>query len=133
MNLTILIVEDHDAVRNLLQQWLEAMFLDTVFIGVKTGEEALDLLQTVRPHVMLVDIGLPGMNGIELTRRTKVLYPQVFILIHTIYDDHVYREYAAEAGADAFVSKSKTQVELIPNLLSIFSHINPRLTKIKTK
>lgn len=116
-----LIVDDHEQLRNLLSNWLNPLFPDVHFIDAATGEAALDLSNRYRPQVILMDIGLPGISGIEAARKIKKEHPRAFVIMHTIYDEQAYRLDAAESGADAFVVKSRSQTDLIPVLIKAFS------------
>ena len=66
------------------------------------------------PQVVIMDIALPGMSGIEATRRIKAAFPDTQVVMHSSYDMRVYREGAAAAGASAFVRKSRVVTELVP-------------------
>ncbi len=68
MSTTILIVEDHDAVRRSLRDWLEVEFPQCRVIEAASGEESIALIQTESPRLVIMDISLPGMSGIEATR-----------------------------------------------------------------
>jgi len=68
---TILIVEDHDTLRETLRKWLSTTFPDCVFFDAKKGEDAVDLAEAEKPDIVIMDIGLPGISGIEATRQIK--------------------------------------------------------------
>lgn len=116
-----LIVDDHDQLRTVLCDWLKTIFPDIDFIAAADGESALDLIEQYHPKVVLMDIGLPGISGIETTRRIKTKAPEIIIIIHTIQTDQAYLDDAHLAGADIFISKNKTQNDLIPALNNFFS------------
>jgi DNA-binding NarL/FixJ family response regulator len=119
MPTTILIVEDHDAVRGSLREWLETIFPQCRVIEAASGEEAVALAQTNLPRLVVMDIGLPQMNGIEATRRIKASVPSAQIVVLTIYEDDLYRADAEVAGASAFVPKRSMQTKLIPTLVAL--------------
>ena len=123
---TILIVEDHDAVRTSLRDWLSATFPDWTLVEAKSGEEAVDLALARPPDVVLVDIGLPGMNGIETTRHIKAVVPQAQVVMLTIYEAPEYQADAAAAGASAYIVKRRMHTELIPVLARLLSQTPPR-------
>jgi DNA-binding NarL/FixJ family response regulator len=123
MQATCLIVDDHDDLRKTILDWLEFTFPEVNFIGSVSGEEAVTLARQLNPLVILMDVGLPGISGIEATRQIKKLNPDTFVIMHTIYDDQAHYTDAVSAGADAFILKSKTQVVLIPVLEKKFSAI----------
>jgi two-component system invasion response regulator UvrY len=121
MSTPIMIVEDHDAVRGSLRDWLEAMFPQCRIIEAATGEEAVALAKASAPHLVVMDIGLPQMNGIEAARRIKAIVPTAQVVILTIHEDKAYRVDARAAGASAYVPKSKMQTELLPILVALLS------------
>jgi len=121
MNPTVLIVEDHDAVRAALRDWLSVVFQDWGFLEAKSGEEAVDLARRNSPDVILMDIGLPGMNGIEATRRIKAAVPQAQVVMLTIHEAPEYQADAAAAGASAYILKRHMHSELIPALQRLLS------------
>jgi len=112
----ILIVEDHQGVRQLLREWLELSFPDYQLLEAKSGEEAVTMAQTMSPCLVIMDIGLPGMNGIEAAQGIKAVAPATRVLMLTIYDDGAHKADAAAAGVSAYVPKRKVQTELLPVL-----------------
>ena len=121
MPATILIVEDHDAVRRSLRDWLEAVFPQYRIIEAASGEEAVVIAQARSPRAVIMDIVLPKMNGIEATRRIKAAVPAVQVVILTIHEDKAYRSDAAAAGASAYVPKRVMQTKLLPTLSALLS------------
>ncbi len=116
---TCLIVEDHALVRTSLREWLMGVFPGCHFLAVGSGEEAIWLINLHAPDVILMDIGLPGMNGLEATRRIKQILPQVKVVILTLYDNTEYRAEAGAARANAYVLKQAMSTELVPLLKSL--------------
>ncbi|UCC77908.1 MAG: response regulator transcription factor [Anaerolineales bacterium] len=126
---TILVVEDHEAVRRSLRDWLQVEFPQCRVIGAACGEDALALAGVESPHLVVMDISLPGMTGIEATRKLKANWPSAHILVLTIHECDTYREDAQAAGASAFVSKRSVQTELIPTVGSLLGrHADMPLT-----
>jgi two-component system, NarL family, response regulator LiaR len=118
---TILIVEDHDALRDSLRNWLTSIFQDCVFLQAGTGEEALELCHAHPPAIVLMDIMLPEMNGIETARRIRGVAPDAQVVMLSIYEDSAYKTDADAAGAVAYISKRKMGTELIPLLTKLLS------------
>jgi len=86
------------------------------------GEEALQKLEGLLPHLVFMDIKLPGANGLEITRKIKERYSTIQVIILTSYDFLEYREAAAQYGADHFLSKESSSREDILALVdSIYS------------
>jgi DNA-binding NarL/FixJ family response regulator len=120
---TILIVEDHDALRDSLRRWLSSIFPDCDFLEAKTGEDAVALIPDRLPDIVIMDIGLPGMNGIEATRHIKGTVQKTQVVMLTIHDISDYKVDAASAGAIAYVPKHRMHSELIPVLEKLLPHI----------
>jgi DNA-binding NarL/FixJ family response regulator len=116
---TILIVEDHNELRSSLSGWLQSIFRDCNFMTSRTGEEAIDLASTYLPDIVLMDIQLPQMNGIEAMRRIKKISPQTQAVILSVHNFSTYREEAAAAGACAYINKHNIHMDLIPILVKL--------------
>ena len=116
MSATVLIVEDHDAVRAALRDWLIVQYPRCRIIQAASGEEALALVPIESPHLVVMDVHLPGMDGIEATRRIKAASPSAQIVMLTVHDGNAYRAHAAAAGASAYVTKGAMQTKLLPAL-----------------
>jgi len=119
---TILIVEDHDTLRDSLKKWLVASFPNCDFLDVKDGENAVDIAKVEKLDIVIMDIGLPGISGIEATRHIRHALPETKVIILTIHDVLDYRNDAAEAGAFAFVPKHKMYEKLIPLISDLIRH-----------
>lgn len=133
MNQICIIVDDHGSLRRLLVNWLETVFEDIQFLGADSGEEALALVRVSTPVVVIMDVGLPGISGIEATRQIKQTLPETCVIIHSIHDDIAYREDAKAAGADFYITKSRTQADLIPVLVEVFSRRNLKELKASAR
>lgn len=111
---TILIVDDHDQVRQSLRAWLEILLPDYEIAEATSGEEAVTLVTRKPPALIIMDISLPGMNGIETTRQIKALAPETQIAMLTIHDDAAHRSEAEAAGAGAYLPKRTMSNGLLP-------------------
>jgi DNA-binding NarL/FixJ family response regulator len=80
------------------------------------GREALDLVVTLDVDLLIVDIALPGMNGLDVARRVKAMPDPPRVILVTLYDDPEYRRAAEEAGADGYITK-KDLVAQLPALI----------------
>lgn len=119
MGIRLLVVDDDPGFRQTLRGLL-AQREDMVVLGeAGTGEEALRLADTLRPDVVLMDLAMPRMNGLEVTRRLKARWPNLTVIIITVHDDEAYRRTALAAGAEAFLLKKTLGVDLWPTLLRI--------------
>ena len=100
----VLIVEDEPILRGALAEMLEAKEL-SVAGEAADGEEAVRLAAEVHPDVVLMDLRLPGMDGIEATKRIKAIEPRVQILVLSAYDDPGLHRSAEEAGVFCYLVK----------------------------
>jgi len=107
-----LVVEDHAALRASLHKWLESVVPCACVLCAASVEEALETLAHTVADVVLMDIGLPGMNGIEGTRHVHERAPTLPVVMLSILDDSAHVAAAMEAGAVAFVSKRRMRSEL---------------------
>lgn len=110
----ILLVEDHDQVRTSLRNWLDATFPGYEFLEATSGEEGVAMSREHHPVLVLMDIALPEMNGIEATRQIKTEHPDTQVVILTIHDAEEYRREAESAGASSFVGKERAYTSLVP-------------------
>jgi len=109
---TILIVDDHDILRKLLETNLHEWFSDVRVLNASDAESAVDLALRERPDAIVMDISLPGMNGIEATRVIKKQLPKTPVVMLTVHELAAYKVDASAAGADAYVPKRLMQTEL---------------------
>jgi DNA-binding NarL/FixJ family response regulator len=128
----VLLVDDHPIVRKGTREMLEP-YADLNVIGeAGDGREALAFVGTTRPDVILMDVSMPGMNGIEATQAIKKLTPSVAILVLTSYDDDAYVFALLEAGAAGYIMKNAREEELIHAIRSVFqgeSVLHPSIAK----
>lgn len=109
----VMIVDDHVIVREGLRQLLEVKGDIEVIAEAQSGLECLNLLEKVRPDIVFMDIIMPGINGIEATRLICEKYPQIKIIMLTIYNHEQYVTEAIKAGAKGYVLKNVKRDELI--------------------
>ncbi|MGZ5368224.1 MAG: response regulator [Aeromicrobium sp.] len=107
----VLVVDDHPIFRAGLREQLETDDFDVVG-EAGSGLEALDLVGRLLPQVVLMDIAMSEMNGIETTRRLQTSFPAVDVIILSVYDDEQYVQAALEAGASGYLLKTVETAEL---------------------
>jgi DNA-binding NarL/FixJ family response regulator len=116
MSITVSIIEDDAPVRQILTGWIGRTMGFCCLSDYGSAESALVSLPRVAPDILLVDINLPGMNGIECVRRLKPLMPKTQFLMLTVYadTDHIFN--ALAAGASGYLLKETGCEELIVSL-----------------
>ncbi len=117
----ILIVDDHDALRDSLKSWLGSVFQDCRILVAQSGEDALDQAFADPPDIVLMDVLLPGMNGIKAAGRIHDVIPDAKVVMLSIYEDPAYQADAAAAGSYAYVPKRKMGTELIPLMTKVLN------------
>ena len=115
----ILIVDDHAALRESIRDWLGSVFPGCCVLGAGTGEEGVTMACAEHPDAVLMDYHLPGMDGIEATRRIHGCAPKLPVVMLTVNDQAVYRAHAKAAGASGYVAKHQMGSELIPLLKTL--------------
>lgn len=114
----ILLVDDHQVVRDGLQRMLEQQEDIQVIGDCSCAEDALFLAEIVSPDVILTDIKMPGVDGIELTRQLKQKYPSCNVIMLTLYDQ--YLSQAMEAGAKGYLLKDIKCEELAEAIRQVY-------------
>ena len=110
-DIRILLVDDHDVVRHGLRHMLESEEGMKVVGDYANAQEALDQVEMLSPDVVLMDIKMPGVDGIEATRRLKEKQPACNVIVFTLYDGYVAQ--AIEAGAIGYLLKDCGREELL--------------------
>jgi len=115
--ITVMIVDDHEMVRKGAKGYLEAQPDIAVVAEAESGEEAVRLAREFVPDVVLMDLVMPGMDGVEATRKVKDLSPRTQIIILTSFheDKHIFP--ALQAGAISYLLKDVKSTELVEAIL----------------
>lgn len=109
----VVVADDHAIVREGVRMIL-AREQDIVVVGeAGDGQQALDLVASLRPHVVIMDISMPGMGGIEATQRVKANHPEVQVLALTMHEDETYVFQLLRAGAAGYVLKRAAAQDLV--------------------
>lgn len=136
MRTKLLLVDDHAVVRSGLRMLLDGQ-ADVEIVGeAGTASEAINAVATLKPDVVLMDIGLPDMSGIDATQEVKRLWPQVAVVALTIHEDQEYFFKMLEAGASGYVPKRAAPEELITAIQVAASgevYLYPSLAKLLVK
>jgi len=134
--LNIIIVDDHEFFRNGLKMVINRLKYAKVVGEASNGREFLDLLSQKEPDIVLIDIQMPVMNGIEATRRALEEFPDLKIVALTMFDDEEYVQSMIDAGAKGFLLKNITKEVLDQALQAIHSgnnYYSPELWEFFTR
>ncbi len=112
-SVAVLLVEDHTVVRQSMRRLLESEGRCRVVGEARTGREAVELATTLKPDVILLDIALPVLNGLEATRQILAANPAAKVFVLSAYSDNVYVDRMTVAGAVGFLEKQTSASILI--------------------
>jgi CheY-like chemotaxis protein len=113
----ILIVEDNQSFRQFFKENLESRFPSVKIFEAAEGKAALEIVETESPHLIFMDIQLPGENGLELTKKIKQSHSDIVVVVVTTYDFPEYREAALRYGANHFIPKDSLDWKEIENVV----------------
>ena len=117
----ILLAEDHAVVRESIRESLEREPQFRVVGEASDGEQAVKMARELQPDVIIMDISMPKLNGIEATRQIKAFYPSVAILVLTAYDDEQYIFSVLSSGAAGYLLKDVGVQDLMEAIRTVYS------------
>jgi DNA-binding NarL/FixJ family response regulator len=120
MGTTVLIIDDHEQLRALTRQIVAEASPLHVVGEAADGAEAMQLIQALRPAIVLLDLVLPQVNGLDVLRWIKEEYPETKVIIMTVHDEDAYRQAAETSGADAFLLKKTLMTDLLPTIRRLY-------------
>ena len=127
----IAIVDDHELFREGLKRIFDLEDEFMVVAEGRTGREAIRIAGEQKPEILIMDINMPDMNGIEATKQLSLLSPETRVLILSIHDDESYITHALEAGASGFLLKEVASTELISAVRAVAkdgAYLHPKVT-----
>lgn len=119
---SILIAENHGVLRQGIRDWLEEVFPDATIWEAMNGKDAVSLSLAHKPDVVLMDINMPEMNGIDATRSITRDLPDTHVVMLSLHEGIHYRSRSRKAGARSYVTKNRMASELIPTLMDIMEN-----------
>jgi DNA-binding NarL/FixJ family response regulator len=115
-----LLVEDNPTFRQVVKDLLDYRFPAIAVDEAANGKAAMEAIERHRPDLIFMDIKLPGENGLKLTQKIFLQYPDIHIFILTSYDLPEYRQAALQYGARSFITKGSSTIEEIADLVEKF-------------
>lgn len=131
-----MLVDDHDVLLSGIKLWLSKVDEWEVVAEVTSGEEAIEVAKEVKPDLVLMDISMPGISGIEALTKLKEIDQNIKVLMLTMHSEEEYLKGALKAGASGFVLKRAVHKELISAIKMVLSgqtYIYPSLTDLVIK
>lgn len=128
----ILIADDHGVIRAGLRSLLNTMTNFEVVGEAADGEEVIKLVAELSPDVVLMDISMPGLGGIESTRQIVSVYPNVRVLILTVHEDEELLREAIRSGASGYIVKRAAETELRNAIQAVCRgevYVHPSMTR----
>lgn len=128
----LMLVDDHDVVRTGLRSFLETQSGFEVIAEAKNGKQALEKAKEMQPDIVLMDITMPDMDGIEATLQFKKLYPDCQILVLTVHADKQYFMKMMEVGASGYITKQAAADELVAAIKAVAAghvYLQPALAR----
>jgi two-component system response regulator NreC len=128
----LMLVDDHDVIRTGLRSFLETQPGLKVIAEAKNGIEALEQAQKAQPDIVLMDITMPEMDGMEATRQLKSLYPECQVLVLTVHADKQYFMQMLVAGASGYITKQAAADELVSAIQAVAAghvYLQPALAR----
>jgi DNA-binding NarL/FixJ family response regulator len=131
-NIKVLLAEDHTIVRKGLRSLLEDEEGIEVIGEAEDGREAIKQAEKLHPDIIVMDIAMPGLNGLEATRRLRKLNPEIKILILSVYANEEYVFQTLQAGAEGYLVKKAAPSELILAIKAVYqgnSFLSPSISR----
>jgi DNA-binding NarL/FixJ family response regulator len=126
----IVVVDDHPLFRHGLIQLLNSDDGFAVCGEASSAGEGMDVIRTVKPHLVIVDLGLKGTNGIELTKMIVAEFPRIPVLVLSMHDESLYAVRSLRAGARGYVTKQEalgSVLEAVREVMDGHTYLSPKM------
>lgn len=130
----VVLCDDHKIVRQGLKQILSAFpDIDILADDIASGEELLQRLRNLDPDVIVLDVSLPGRSGLEVLKQVKIFYPDINVLVLSMYPEDQFAIRMLKAGASGYLHKDSDPTILIDAIRTIHEggeYLSPQITKL---
>lgn len=130
--INVLLVDDHELVRTGIRRLLTDVKGIKVYAEVDSGEDAIDSVRKFQPDVVLMDVSMPGMGGLEATRRLVHSYPAIKVIVLTVHTDDPFPSQLLKAGAVGYLSKGCNVDEMVQAIQQVVAgkrYISPTIAQ----
>jgi two-component system invasion response regulator UvrY len=130
--INVLLVDDHDLVRVGIRRLLTDLKGIKVVGEAKSGEEAIRVVRDLQPHVVLMDVKMPGIGGLEATRKLLRTDPDIKVIAVTVYGDEPFPSRLLQAGAAGYITKGSSLDEMVQAIRTVHSgqrYISPEVAQ----
>ena len=117
--INVLLVDDHDLVRAGIKRILTDIGDINILNEAATGEEAVRLVRKQKPDVVIMDVSMPGIGGLEATRKIKTISSRIGVIVVTIYGNDPYPYRLLEAGASGYLTKGCSAAEMVAAIRAV--------------
>lgn len=130
--ITVILVDDHDIVRTGLRSFLDSQEDLEVVAEARNGEDAVKIACEIKPDLVIMDITMPGMDGMEATRQLKARNPECLVLALTVHEDKQYFMEMLAAGASGYITKQAAADDLVAAIHAVSTgqvYLQPALAR----
>ena len=130
--ISVILVDDHDVVRTGLRSFLNTQEDIKVVAEARNGQEALSRAAEMKPDLVIMDITMPGMDGLEATRLLKIQNPECLVLALTVHEDKQYFMEMLSAGASGYITKQAAADDLVAAIRAVAAgqvYLQPALAR----
>ncbi|MBD1554290.1 UvrY/SirA/GacA family response regulator transcription factor [Pseudomonas typographi] len=128
----VLVVDDHDLVRTGITRMLEDIDGFQVIGAAQSGEQALQCARDLRPDVILMDVKMPGIGGLEATRKLQRSFPEIKVVVVTVHEEDPFPTRLLQAGAAGYLTKGAGLEEMVQAIRLVFAgqrYISPQIAQ----
>ncbi len=132
----VLLVDDHTIVRQVLKALIDTQEGIEVVGDAEDGREAIEKAKQMAPNVIVIDITMPNLNGIEATRQIKKINPEIKVLVLTVHDNEEYIHRILQAGASGYLLKESAVSDLVSAINAVEKgdiFLSPSISKVVVK